>query len=110
MTEYPFDLSGYVKGGRVVVAPAGADPEAILTEGQWTDISQAVSIDGIDHDGPLHTTTISKTSFSTSITLHPLPRTRREQRAHNAFMRMIWGGPLPQPRKRRQLIHNGRKP
>lgn len=105
MTDKPFNLGGYLKAGRVLVASAGTEP--VLTDWQWTAIGNLGHLRPADISPTISRATMN---FSTPITLHPLPFSRREKRNRNAFIRVLWGGPLPKPAESRQLIHNGGKP
>jgi len=106
MSEHRFATGGAIPSGPVYVAPKGT--ELIMTPWQWELIGRLATMHPEDA-----TVGISRATRSVhrSVTFQQLPpKTRRERRQRNAFMRMIYGGPLPLPVKRRQLIHKGGKP
>jgi hypothetical protein len=101
----PYAIGGVIKQGRVLVAIAGT--EMVLTNGLWTDIGELTDPSAGNFDP---TAITSVRNIETSITFQQLPpKTRRDKRNRNAFMRVLWGDMLPAATERRQLIHNGRK-
>ncbi|WNT44986.1 hypothetical protein SEA_ABBYDAISY_93 [Arthrobacter phage AbbyDaisy] len=123
MSEQPYDKGGFIPQGVSQVVNLTGKPERILSgqvflapkgtvrllgpEG-WVMAGELMDYTFDENGGPKIPTPTWETQ---SITFEQIPpRTRREKRQRNAFMRLIYGGPLHKPIKRRQLIHNGRKP
>lgn len=120
MTEQPFNLGGYLDGGVAAVANKTGRPELVigkqifarLEDGSVIGPAIIESID-LSHAGTVWGAEIRTTppSVEHSITFEQIPpKTRREKRDRNAFDRLFWGNMLPNPVKRRQLIHKGGKP
>lgn len=120
MTEQPFNLGGYLDGGVAVVVNSAGRTELVigkqilakLEDGSVIGPGLIESVDFSYSETEWSAEVVAiPTSVSHSFTLEQIPpKTRREKRQRRAFMRLIYGGPLPKPAQRRQLIHNGRKP
>lgn len=108
----PFDTGGYLKPGKVYFAPEGT--ELVLSLDQWQELGKAgpISFDvGIDEGDAEDTIRTQQPVIETSLTFACIPPTsRREKRQQKKFWRLLFGPRPPKPLKRRQLIHNGRKP
>ena len=120
MTEQPYDVGGYLKPGLSPIVNNAGKPEVVIGKQIFARLENGTIIGPglIESVAFSHSETdwsaeivASPMSFSRSITLEQIPpKTRREKLGRNAFMRLIYGGPLPKPQPRRQLIHKGGKP
>ncbi|BCW61865.1 hypothetical protein [Arthrobacter sp. StoSoilB22] len=121
MTDQPFSAGGYIAPGIAKVVNNTGRPEQMIIGKQiiamfdngtilGPNIMESVSFTTTDTEwGAEIITTPPSRSLTVPVKFIP-PKTRREKRQRKAFDRLFFGPRPPKPLKRRQLIHNGRKP